>query len=114
MRRRVDIFRHLMMTVLTISIPTTTGLHLQPLLPTLLNQLLQPDATMTTLCTPFLRLPLQLPCVPLGSLEIMSLARPSTTSKGSPDVSPESSSCPCTRRSCHQNPLGQRMRRQRW
>jgi hypothetical protein len=42
MCRRVDIFRHLMTTVLTISLPTTNGLHPPPLHRTLLNQLLQP------------------------------------------------------------------------
>jgi hypothetical protein len=76
MRRRVDIFRHLMTTVLTISLPTTTGLHLPPLLPTLMNQLLQPDATMTTLC---ISLP---PLTPATSMRVSrqvgdNIARPS-------------------------------------
>ena len=77
MRRRVDIFRHLMTTVLTISLPTTTGLHLPPLqLPTLLNQLLQPDATMTTLC---IFLPPLNPAAPMRASRQVgdNIARPS-------------------------------------
>jgi len=54
----------------------TTGLHFPPLLPTLLNQVLQPDATMTTLC---ISLP---PLTPAASMRASrqvgdNIARPS-------------------------------------